>query len=112
MTFFNVLLFIISILVLIYIVKTVNSDSFFINYAFQWLLVGIITLVAAIKPKWFYNLSDLAGFETPINFILFVCVLFLSYQVISLISIISVQNKKITKLIQEVSLLKKKMEDD
>lgn len=112
MTVFNVFLFIISIVVLICIVKTVNSDAFFINYAFQWLVAGIITLIAAVKPQWIFKLSDLAGFETPMNFILFICIIFLSYQIIGLISIVSVQNKKITKLVQEVSLLKKKMEDD
>ena len=111
MSLFYIALIIISILGVLFIVKTVNNSHFFISLAIEWLIIGVIVLLAAIFPEIVFKISKFAGFEIPYNFILFVSTLFLGYQIVSLIVIVSKQQQQIKTLIQEISIIKKNIKD-
>ncbi|MEG0079036.1 MULTISPECIES: DUF2304 domain-containing protein [Enterococcus] len=109
MSLFYTCLIIISLIIIWTIVKKVNSSHFFISMAIEWVVIGIIVCAAAIFPDAVFKISRLLGFEVPSNFVIFSSILFLSYQLLNLIAIVAKQNRHITNLIQEVSILKKKV---
>lgn len=110
MSAFYMILIIISLLIMFMIISKVNKNLFFVSIAIEWLFVGVLIIISAIYPPFVHWISNLLGFELTSNFILFSSIIFLSYQILNLVTIATQQNKKITFLIQEVSILKSEVE--
>lgn len=81
-----------------------------LKYLLIWWFPAAIILLVALIPSFLESLTRLLGFQTISNMIvglLFVVLIFIS---ISLTIIISGQQTKIIMLIQEVSMLKRKID--
>ena len=78
-------------------------------YALLWILVAVVTAGLAVVPSLLERLAALLGIKTP-AFALLLCMtggmLLLLFQITL---IISAQNEKITRLMQEIALLKEKL---
>ena len=105
--FFMVLL---SLLFLIFIIKLIRSSTFTLENSLLWLGIGVVMLLFSIFPIIPEYFSDLLGFETMSNFLLVMAVLFSLIQLIIFTKHITKQNNEIKSLIQEVSILKEKVE--
>ncbi|MFI3620563.1 DUF2304 domain-containing protein [Vagococcus fluvialis] len=106
----DVFMVLLSLLFLIFIIKLIRSSTFTLENSLLWLGIGIVMLVFSafpIIPEYF---SDLFGFETMSNFLLVMAVLFSLVQLIIFTKHITKQNNEIKSLIQEVSILKEKVE--
>ncbi|MBR5647933.1 DUF2304 domain-containing protein [Candidatus Saccharibacteria bacterium] len=92
------------ILILIFL----KRSSLSVKNSLAWLLLPLICLIIAIFPEPLSNFSSWLGFETPSNFffLIFIGVLFAICFFLTIS--ISKQQKIITKLVQEVSILKNK----
>lgn len=95
-----------SILFLCFVVQMIRRERFLLKYSFFWLLLGILGLIAAIFPSWVIGLSRALGFEAPVNFLFFACIVILMGVTLTLCSVASRLAKRVTSLTQEVSLLK------
>lgn len=90
---------------LVVVVKQVKTGRLLLRYSLLWFFLALVVMLAALFPNGVYVLSDLLGFGTPSNFILFVAVFFLLAVCLSLSMIVSKQSLKIKGLIQALAIL-------
>lgn len=96
-------------IILIYITTIfLRNGKIPIKYSLPWYFCAIIILVLAVLPFIIEFIANILGFQTLSNLIIGIIISLLLLLTMSLTIIISGQNKKITLLIQEVSMLKQK----
>jgi len=103
---------IVILLVYIFIIlKSVKKKNMRINYLIFWSITGVLLIIALLVPNFVDNVSKLLGFELPINMIFSFAIFIVLYLIFDLTKLITKeQNKNIT-LTQEISILKKRVED-
>lgn len=106
----RVALIIIMIIYLAIIVKAVKKKNMRINYLIFWIIIGIFLFIALLFPDLITIISNVVGFEVPLNMIFSVAIFIVLYFIHELMTLVSKEEKKNTLLIQEVSLLKKRVE--
>ena len=102
---------VIAIILLITILKVLNKELIPVKYSLLWMVGIIVLFILAIWPNLLVFFADYLGFQTIANMVtgvMFVILIFIS---ISLTVIVSGQKRRITQLVQEVSLLKSKVND-
>lgn len=99
---------------LVTVVRQIKTGRLLLRYSLLWLFLALVVMLAALFPSGVYVLSDLLGFGTPSNFILFAAVFFLLAISLSLSMIVSKQALKIKGLIQALAILEneEKKDDD
>ena len=111
----NLHLQIVSILflftILIAIIYILRKGRIAIKYALVWFFAAIVLLLLVIFPGLMDSLSNLLGFEVGSNMIFAGLIAMLIFINIALTVIVSGQSNKIRLLIQEVSMLKEKIDD-
>lgn len=103
-------LIIVSLLLLIIVLVILKKGRMPVKYSLVWLFSGLIILSLALIPSLFGFFSKILGFATISNMVVGIFIFILLMITISLTVIVSGQKKKITLLIQEVSMLKKNKE--
>ena len=107
-----ILLIIFSIVLLIITTSVLKKGRIPIKYSLVWYFSAIILLIVALVPQFLELVASLFGFETISNLIIGVLISLLLFITMSLTIIVSGQKKKITLLIQEVSMLKSAIKND
>lgn len=102
-------LLMILLLQLILIVRTVKLKRLSMKYASFWITLLILMAIIVIFPNIVFKLSRVFGFEISSNMIFLLGFFFLFYVIFILTMSISKQNEKIKLLIQEVSMLKERV---
>lgn len=104
-------MFLLAIVILYSIVRMVNKHSFSVRRATPWLFIGFSLVFISIFPQAVSFVAHRAGFELTMNFLLFMATLFLFIVEIFDTSSSTKKEEQIKRLIQEVSLLKKEIEE-
>lgn len=99
----------IALILMFTIIVILKKDLIPIKFSLLWWIVIIILLFLSLYPKFLLSFVNLLGFKTTSNMVTGVFFVILLFITISLTVIISNQKKKINLLIQEVSLLKSKV---
>lgn len=110
-TTLKAVLIFITFIYIICILKAVKKKKMRMNYLIFWMIIGIILIVALFIPDFVENVSKLIGFEMPINMIFSMAIFIILYLIFNLTILISKEENKNTILIQEVSILKKRVEE-
>ncbi len=105
-------LLIFSILLLLLIFKFMKDKKIPVKYALVWIFASAILLFVSLFPKFLGHIASLIGFEVLVNLVIAILLVLLLYITLVLTIIVSKQQKKITILIQEVSLLKGEQNND
>lgn len=92
------------------IIKSVKKKKFSIKYACFWIFLILIMSLGVLFPQVVFVFSKILGFEKASNMVFLLGFFFLFYIIFTLTANISVQNEKIKLLIQEISLLKEKID--
>ena len=103
-----------AIIVLIFFIIIVNllrTKKLNLKYTLLWLFATIILLIVSLLPEIMYIISDIVGIKTPINIALILAGIFIVLILISITSIVSELNLKLRRLVQEVALLKKQINE-
>lgn len=100
-----------AIVLLGFVLHLVAQGRLVLKYALLWLTLAVAILVCAIFPQIIYVCASFVGFSVPSNFALLVGVLFLLVIVLSLSIIVSWQSQYIRRLVQEVALIRKMLDD-
>ena len=79
------------------------------KYSLLWYFIALIILLVAILSGPLETLANLIGFQTLSNLVIGIILILLIFLTMALTIIVSTQRKKITLLIQEISLLKKQV---
>lgn len=95
----------VSVVFLVFVILMLRRGRYLLKYSLLWFVLGLAGLVCAFFPELVYALSDVLGFETPSNFLLFAADFFLIAFCLSLCGVVSRQSLKIKRLVQHVSLL-------
>ena len=88
------------------IYKILSKRIIPVKYSFLWWLAIIVLLMLVIFPDVLIWFAYQLGFQTISNLVVGVFIVILFFITISLTVIVSAQKRKITLLIQEVSILK------
>lgn len=106
----KIVLLIVLLIYLFVILKSVKRKNLRISYLIFWSITGLILIIALFIPNFVESISKLLGFELPINMIFSFAIFIILYLLFDLTKLITKeQNKNIT-LIQEISMLKERVE--
>lgn len=108
----RITLLIFSLVLIIITTIVLKKDSMPIKYSLLWYLSAFVILLVSIFPVVLELLADLLGFATISNLVIGIIISILLLLTMSLTIITSGQKKKITLLIQEVSILKEGIENN
>lgn len=110
-TSLKIALIIIVLIYIFFILKAVKRKNMRIGYLIFWSITGIILIISLLIPNLVENISSFLGFEMPINMIFSVAIFILLYLIYDLTTLISKEQNKNVMLIQELSMLKKRVEE-
>lgn len=100
-----------AILLLIFIAFSLKKNHLAVKYSMMWLTLPVVFVLMVIFSEPLYGLANFLGFELLSNFVFVVILglcLLLSF---GLTLIVSKQRKEITRLVQEISIIKKELND-
>ena len=100
---------VIAIILTVVIYKILQRQMVPVKYSLLWILGVCLLYVLAIWPGLLVSLASALGFQTISNMVAGVLFLILIFITICLTVIVSFQKKKTTLLIQEVSMLKSRV---
>ena len=101
----------ITIIYLFLIVTAVRNRKMQNSIAVFWILTVFLLIVAIAIPNLIESISNFLGFEQTSNMI-FCLTIFIAFCILLYLTmLISKQDKKCTVLIQEISIMKKKMNE-
>ena len=107
----NIVLIIITLIYIFLILKSIRKKKLQMSFSVFWLITGILLIIELLIPNLVENISKILGFEVPANMV-FCLTIFVSFYLIFNLTIgLSKENKKNTMLVQEVSILKKRVEE-
>lgn len=109
-TTLRIVLLITTIIYLIIIVKSIKSRKLQLSFSIFWILMSLGMLFAAIFPTTISWFADFLGFEITSNMVFFIGFFIGAYLLFTLTIRLSKENDRNRKLIQEVSMLKQKVE--
>ncbi len=107
----KIALIVILLIYLFCIAKSVKRKSMRIGYLIFWIIIGIVLIIALLIPNLVETCSSFLGFEMPINMIFSIAIFIILYLIYNLTILISKEENKNTLLIQEISILKKRVEE-
>lgn len=107
----KIALVVVVLIYIFFILKTVKRKNMRIGYLIFWSITGVILIIALLIPNLVENFSKLIGFEMPINMIFSAAIFIILYLIFNLTTLISKEEKKNTLLIQEISMLKQRVEE-
>ena len=93
------------------ILKAVKRKNMRIGYLIFWTITGVILIIALLIPNLVDNISLKLGFGMPINMIFSAAIFIILYLIFNLTILISKEENKNTLLIQEISILKRRIEE-
>lgn len=106
----RILLIVFAVLLAIIIFSLISKKKIPVNISIFWLLSALIILILGLFPNFLNFFTKLTGFKTISNFVVGIMISILLCNTLLLTLFLNNQNKKIILLIQEVSLLKEKLE--
>lgn len=109
--FLQIEMFILALLIFYFIIRMVNKNAFSVKRAFPWFLVGLVIVFISIFPQVVSFVAHKAGFELTMNFLLFGSILFVFLLELINTSSNTKKDNQIKELIQEISIIKKDLED-
>lgn len=100
-----------SIIVLFIVLRFVIKNKMNIRFAIIWVIWSLAMIIISIFPSIIYSISNLLGFEKPVNAIFLLMVFLLYCLSFYLFVSISKHNDEILNLNYEIAALKKKIEE-
>ena len=108
----NLRLFLIglSIILVLILLRLVAKNKLPVKYSLFWLIASLVVFLVGVFPNFIGLFTKLIGFETASSLVVCVIVGLLLLITLLLTIIVSEQKRKLLLLVQEVSLLKEKIE--
>ena len=107
----KIVLIIIVLIYILFILKAVKRKNMRIGYLAFWSITGRILIIALLIPNLVENISNLLGFGIPINMIFSIAIFIILYLIFNLTILISKEQNKNILLVQEISILKKRINE-
>lgn len=108
----RIAMFIVAFILYFIIFLIFRNGRIPLKFALIWLLPITVVLLVGIVPDFLNFFTNIIGFQTTSNMVIGLLFLILIFICIALTIIVSGQNTKIILLIQEISILKKRMKEE
>lgn len=106
----RIVLIVITIIYLITLIRRLKNGKLQLSFSIFWIFTGVVLVIIAIFPIIVQSISELFGFQTTAN-MLFLITIFIAYYLIFELTLkLSQENKKNTALVQEISILKRRVD--
>ena len=106
----RILLIIGAVLLIITILKLLSKEKLPVTYSLCWISAAFIILLVGAFPEFVKIITDFIGFETTSNLVIGIMGVIILLITLVLTIIVYEQKKKITLLVQEVSIIKANQE--
>lgn len=93
------------------ILKFLKDKALSLKYTLLWIFAGLVMGVLVIFPSVLTRIISLLGIQSNMNGLFIFCIAFIMIILMSITSIVSRQNRKIRTLIQEISILEKRIRE-
>lgn len=100
-----------AILLLLFIAFSLKRNHLAVKYSVMWLALPMLFVLMVIFSEPLSNLANWLGFELPSNFVFMIVLGLCILLCFGLTLIVSKQRKEIIKLIQELSIIKKEIDE-
>lgn len=107
----NLVLIVITLIYIFLILKSIRKKKLQMSFSVFWLITGVLLIIALLIPNLVENISKALGFEVPANMVFCLTIFVSFYLIFNLTVALSKENQKNTILVQEVSMLKKRVEE-
>jgi len=108
----SIIIFVSGVFIISSIINLVRKEKLDLKYALSWLFIIISIFALTIIPGSIYAISALIGVATPINAIFFLGIVFILIILFTLTVALSRASANVSKLSQEVALLKDKVNNN
>ena len=105
----RILLVIFSLSLFILVLNFLSKNKIPIRYSLFWIISSILIFIVGAFPDFIGMFTSIVGFETTSNFVIGIILSMLLVITMILTIIVSKQKKQIKLLIQEVSMIKRKI---
>lgn len=102
-------LLMVGLLIAIVVLVVLRKGRMPMKFAIVWLIPAIAITILALIPQFFLSIANIFGFKTISNLAVGFFFVLLFFIIMALTIIIAGQTTKINLLIQEVSIMKKKI---
>lgn len=107
----RIALVVITLIYLLFILRAIKRKKLQISLSIFWILTAVILIISIAIPNLIGQISKWLGFELTTNMIFCVTIFIAFYLLFNLMIHISDLKRKNVKLIQEISILKQRVED-
>lgn len=107
----RIFLIIFSLILTFVIFHLIYRKKIQISFSIFWLFSALLILLVGAFPNFINIFTHLIGFETTSNLVIGIILGILLFNTLLLTIILTEQNNRITLLIQEVSILKNKLDE-
>lgn len=106
----RVVLISITIMYILMLIKAINKKNLQISFSAFWIVSGIILIIVLLIPNLVEGISNKLGFIVPSNMVFCLTIFIAFYLIFNMTIKLAQENKKNIALIQEISMLKKRVE--
>ncbi len=107
----RLVLIIITLVYLFLIIRSVRKRKMQSSMSIFWIVTGLLLIIAIAIPHLIEFISAFLGFEKASNMIFCVTIFIAFYLIFTLTMLLAKQTNRNTALIQEVSFLKKRVDE-
>ncbi len=107
----RLVLIIITLVYLFLIIRSVRKRKMQSSMSIFWIVTGLLLIIAIAIPHLIEFISAFLGFEKASNMIFCVTIFIAFYLIFTLTMLLAKQTNRNTALIQEVSILKKRVDE-
>lgn len=107
----KIFLLVCLLIVLVYMVNQIKDKKLVLQYTLSWMFLIFGLAVVILFPGILNIISRLIGIAVPVNTVFFLGFLFALVIIFNLTSAVSKMSVEITRLTQELALLKKRITD-
>lgn len=100
-----------SVFSFFFIVNMIRKYNLELRYSLLWMFFCLVNLILAIFSKISFVVASALGIKEPVNAIFLLSFIFQFFLIFSMTLTISRYSSKFTKLVQEVGILRKEVED-
>lgn len=101
----------ITLIYMFLVLKEIRSKKLKLSFAIFWIISGILLVVAIMTPNLIEYLTKLLGFEVPSNMLFCITIFIAFYLIFNLTVKLSKEYQNNVAIVQEISLLKNKVEE-
>lgn len=107
----RIALILLTLIYICIIIKAIKNKKIQVSFSIFWLFTGLVLIIALAIPNVVIFISKILGFELTTNMIFCVTIFIAFYLIFNLNIRLAKENKKNILLIQEISMLKKRVQE-